>query len=844
VPTLVGRDEEVGLLRRRWDQAREGLGQVVLVSGEAGIGKSALVRAVRQHIGREGVVRMTYRCSPYHTHSAFYPIIVHLERLLQFERDDSPATRLSKLERLLATYTFPLEEVVPLFAALLSVPLPEGAYPALSLTPQQQRQHTHDALLAWLWAEAQRQPVLLVWDDVHWADPSTLESLGLLVDQIPTSPILAVLTFRPEFVPPWPPRSHVTSLTLNRLERLQIEALVRQQAGGKTLPPEVVAHIVAKTDGVPLFVEELTKMILESALLREEDDHYALTGPLSAVTIPATLQDSLLARLDRLPTMREVAQIGAVIGREFAYEMLHALVTMEERTLLEGLAQLVATELLYQRGRPPRATYTFKHALVQDAAYQSLLKRTRQQYHQQVAELLEARFPETVATAPEVVAHHYTEAGCAAQALPLWQQAGQRALQRSANLEGIEHLTRGLAVLATLPETTDRLQHELDLHVTLGPAFIATRGYASPETEHTFTRAWEICQRLGEPPQRFPVLYGLCSLHWVGGKLRQACDQAAQLLHLAQHQEDTAPLVVAHRALGTLLCLMGEVAQAREHFVQSLALYDPQRHRTLAFAYGQDPGVAALVVDAYALWLLGYPDQALRRSHEARRRAEDLAHPFTLAYMFALLAMCHQYRRDREETRQYAEAATGVTREQGFPLWLGVGLILQGWARAPLLQPAEQLASMHEGMAIYRATESALFLPYFLTLLAETYGAASQPDAGLRCLDEARTVMDSTQERVYEAEMHRVQGTLVLVQAADQHAEAETCFQHALDIARRQQAKSWELRAAMSLARLWQQQGKRAEARALLAPVYGWFTEGFDTSDLQEARALLDELGE
>ena len=511
VPMLVGRDEEIGLLRRRWEQAREGLGQVVLVSGEAGIGKSALVRAVRQHIGREGVVRMTYRCSPYHTHSAFYPIIVHLERLLQFARDDPAATRLTKLERLLTTYTLPLEEVVPLFAALLSVPLPEGAYPALALTPQQQRQHTHDALLAWLWEDAQRQPVLMVWDDLHWADPSTLENLGLLVDQIPTSPILAVLTFRPEFVPPWPPRSHMTSLTLNRLERPQIEALVRQQAGGKRLPPEVVAHIVAKTDGVPLFVEELTKMLLESALLREEAEQYALTGPLSAVTIPATLQDSLLARLDRLPTMREVAQIGAVLGREFAYEMLHALVTVDEPTLQEGLAQLVATELLYQRGRPPRATYTFKHALVQDAAYQSLLKRTRQQYHQHVAELLEARFPETVATAPEVVAHHYTEAGCAAQALPLWQQAGQRALQRSANLEGIEHLTKGLAVLATLPDTTDRLQHELDLHVTLGPAFMATRGYASSEAEHTFVRAWEICQQPGEPPAAFPgVVWPVC----------------------------------------------------------------------------------------------------------------------------------------------------------------------------------------------------------------------------------------------------------------------------------------------------------------------------------------------
>ena len=844
VPILVGRDEEIGLLRRRWDQAREGLGQVVLVSGEAGIGKSALVRAVRQHIGQEGVMRMTYRCSPYHTHSAFYPIIVHLERLLQFERDDPPATRLSKLERMLMTYTFPLEEVVPLFAALLSVPLPEGAYPPLALTPQQQRQHTHDALLAWLWAEAQRQPVLMVWEDLHWADPSTLESLRLLVDQMPTSPILAVLTFRPEFVPPWTPRSHMTSLTLNRLERPQIEALARQQSGGKSLPPEVVAHIVAKTDGVPLFVEELTKMLLESALLREEAEQYTLTGPLSAVTIPTTLQDSLLARLDRLPTMREVAQIGAVLGREFAYEMLHALVTVDEPTLQEGLAQLVATELLYQRGRPPRATYTFKHALVQDAAYQSLLRRTRQQYHQHVAELLEARFPETVVTAPEVVAHHYTEAGCAAQALPLWQQAGERALQRSANLEGIEHLTKGLAVLATLPETLDRLQHELDLHVALGPALMAIRGYASSEAEHTFVRAWEICQRLGEPPQRFPVLYGLWAFYFVGGKHRQARDQAEQFLHLAQCQGDAAPLVGAHRALGQSLYYIGEVAQARKHFAQGVALYDPQQHRTLAFRYSHDLGVAVLVNDALTLWTLGYPDQALQRSHEACRLVEDLTHPLTLAYAFAHLAIFHQYRREREEARQQAEVVTRVAREQGFPLWLGMGLILQGWARAPRLQPAEQLASMHEGMAIYRATESALFLPYFLTLLAETSGEVGQPDAGLRCLDEARTVMDSTQERFYEAEVHRVQGMLVLAQAADQHALAETCFQHALAIARRQQARSWELRAAMSLARLWQQQGKQAEAHELLAPVYGWFTEGFDTADLQEAETLLDELGE
>ena len=378
--------------------------------------------------------------------------------------------------------------------------------------------------------------------------------------------------------------------------------------------------------------------------------------------------------------------------------------------------------------------------------------------------------------------------------------------------------------------------------MTLGPALIATKGYASPEVEQTFTRAWELCQRLGEPPQRFPVLYGLCAFYYVGGKPRQARDQAAQFLHLAQHHGDVGPLVVAHRTLGLPLYYMGEIAQAREHFAQSVELYDPQQHRTLAFHYGQDPGVAALVIDALALWLLGYPDQALRRSDAVCRLAEELAHPHTLAYAFAHLAMFFQFRREREEARQHAEATTRVSREQGFPFWLGAGLIFQGWARATRHQPAEQIPSMHEGMTLYRATDAALWLPYFLTLLAETYGAASQPDAGLRFLDEAHAVMDNTQERFYEAEVHRVQGVLVLAQAADQHAQAETCFQHALDVAHRQQAKSLELRAAMSLARLWQQHGKRAEAHELLAPVYGWFTEGFDTADLQEAKALLDEL--
>jgi predicted ATPase len=427
--------------------------------------------------------------------------------MLQFARDDPPETKLDKLERVLQTYSLPMEEVVPLLAALFSVPLLER-YAAPNLVPAQQKQQTLDALVAWLVEEAERRPVLAVWEDLHWADPTTIESLGLFINQAPTVPMLHMLTFRPEFVPPWPQRSHMTPLTLNRLERSQVEALIAHLAGGKGLPVEVVQHIVAKTDGVPLFVEELTKMLLESDLLRQEADRYVLTGSLSAITIPATLRDSLMARLDRLPTVREVGQLAAVLGREFAYEVLQALAVVEEPTLQEGLAQLVEAELLYQRGRPPRATYMFKHALIEDVAYATLLKSTRQQYHHQIARLWEARFPEMVETQPELLAHHYTEADQSETALHYWQQAGERARQRSANAEAISHLTQGLAVLTALPDTPERARHELDLHIALGNALIAVKGYAAPEVEQTYRRARDLCRQLGEPPDLLPTLWG------------------------------------------------------------------------------------------------------------------------------------------------------------------------------------------------------------------------------------------------------------------------------------------------------------------------------------------------
>jgi class 3 adenylate cyclase/predicted ATPase len=842
VPFLVGRDEEVGLLLRRWEQSKAGLGQVVLLSGEAGIGKSALLQTLRDHVGREGCTRLTFRCSPSHTNSALSPMIAHLQRQLRWERDEALEARLVKLERLLATSRQPLAEVVPLLAALLAFPLPEGSYAARTLTPQQQRQQTLDTLVAWLLAEAERQPVLAVYEDLHWADPSTLELLGVLLEQAPTVPMLTVLTFRPEFVPPWPSRSHLTPLTLHRLERLHVEALSTHLAGGKALPAEVMAHIVAKTDGVPLFVEELTKMLLESDLLREETQHYALTGPLTVMTIPATLQDSLMARLDRLGAAKDVAQLGAVVGREFAYEVLQALASLDEATLQARLTQLVEAELLYQRGRPPRARYVFKHALIQDAAYASLLKRTRQQVHQQIAQVLETQFPALVETQPELLAQHYTAADCTEQAVVYWQRAGQQASDRSAHLEAISHVTTGIELLTSLPETLARTQQSLTLHITLGAALLVTKGQSAPEVEHAYTQAYALCQQVGETPELVSVLFGLWRFYLVRPQLHTARELGETLLRLAQCANDPALAALAHYALGVVWLCLGALPAARTHLEEAIAHYTPDQRRSLAFHIGQDPGVGCRVNAARTLWCLGYPAQALAHIHEALALAHTLSHPFSLAFAWCWAAFVSQVRRDVPAVREQAEAAVALSTEQGFTQWTAWGTSIRGWALAMQGQGEAGMAQVRQGIAGWRATGAALVVPYLCTVLADVAVPLGHTADGLQALVEAHALVEQHEERWWEAEIHRLRGVLLLRQPGTSQAEAEACFQQALAVACRQEAKSLELRAAMSLARLWQEQGKRAEARELLAPIYGWFTEGFDTADLQEAKALLDEL--
>jgi len=606
---------------------------------------------------------------------------------------------------------------------------------------------------------------------------------------------------------------------------------------------------VTKTDGVPLFVEELTKMVLESEVYRGTTP----VLPLPPLAIPATLQDALMARLDRLAPVREIAQVGAVLGREFSYDLVHAVSRLDESALQQGLHQLVEAELVYQRGLPPHATYIFKHALIQDTAYQSLLKSKRQQLHQQIAHVLVERFPQTVETQPELLAHHYTEAGLKEEAIPYWQKAGQSSVSRSANLEAISHLTKGLELLKTLPDTPEHAQQELTLQITLGTPLMAMQGFAALEVEKTYARALELCRRIGETPQLSHVLFALHLFYVVRGEHKTAHKLAVQLLTLAQRVGDPALLLDAYNALGKTFFFFGEFALAQEHLEQGIALYDPRQHNNIML----HAGVSCQGYAAWVLWFLGYPDQALKRALESLTQARELRHPFIIAVAIHYIAQLYQVRRDIEQTREWAEESVTLAIKQGFVQFLATDAMLRGWALAEQGQE-EGIIEMRQNLATFRATGAEFAQPFFLAQLAEVCGNVGQLEEGLNLLAEALAAVDKTGERFYEAELYRLRGELTLQKFSvvshqlsvtdprpltpDPHGEAEACFLKAIAVAKKQQAKSLELRATVSLAHLWQTQGKQHEAHRMLANIYNWFTEGFDTKDLQEAKTLLDEL--
>ncbi len=835
---LVGRQHEIGLLLEHWERAKEGDGQVVLLEGEPGIGKSRLVRALRGRLENELHRVLSHYCSPHHRTSPLYPVIILLERAAGFGADDPAAVRLDKLETLLGPETDPGSAILPLLAALLSID-PGTRYPPLDMSPRRQKERTLEVLVEQLLGLAVRQPVLAVYEDVHWADPTSLELLDLVVNRVQGAPVLALITFRPEFVPPWTRYAHVSALTLSRLSRRQGAAMV-ERLSGKALPPAVLDQIVAKTDGVPLFVEELTRAVLEANLLRDEGDRYALSGPLPPMAIPATLQESLLARLDRLAPAREVAQVAAAIGRDFSHALLAAAVQVPEGELKQALDDLIGSGLVFRRGTPSNATYSFKHALVQDAAYATLVRAKRQRLHARIAAALEQHFPEAAQTQPELLAHHYTEAGLTEPAVDYWLRAGQRAIARSAMAEALTQLRNGLNLLGCLPEA-ERPQRELDLQVALGVALMATQGWAAPEAGRANARARELCEQLGATAQLWPVLYGQWVFHAVRAEHNAAREVADEFLRRAQEHQDTEASLVASRLCGSGAFWRGEVAAAREPLERTLALYELQRHHSLAFLYVQDPRVAALSGLSWTLLAQGYPEQARARSHEALDAARQLAHVNTLAYGLLFACFFEQFNRAARGAQDRAEALVALATEQGFPHFLAAATVIRGWVLTQAGEMETGLELLRQGHPAWRATGAGLYEPYFLGLQAEAHGRSGTVEEGLDLVAKALDCANATGERWFEAELHRMGGELLLRLPRPDLAAAEARLRQAAAVARQQGTRMWELRAATSLARLWREQGQTSEAHDLLAPIFGQFSEGLETPDLQTARTILRE---
>ncbi len=837
---LVGREEEVELLQRRWARAKRGEGQVVLVTGEAGIGKSRLAHALQERLAAEAHAQLIYHGSPNHEDSALYPVISQLVGAAGIEREDSADQKLAKLETVLAPTSENPKEALSLLAPLLSIPLGPQSAP-LDLTPHRRKDLVFRTLLGRLDVLATQQPVLMLVEDAHWFDPTSLELFSLIVERITSLPVLLVITARPEFAPPWPSHTHVSTVALNRLGKHEGEALAFSIAKGKALPPEVLNHILAHTDGVPLFVEELTKTVLESGLLNDAGDRYVLRGPLPSLAIPSTLHASLLARLDRLAAVKDVVQMAAAIGREFSYSLIAAVAGLQEQDLRSALARLVAAELIFQQGTPPDAKYLFKHALVQDAVYASLVRNRRQQIHAQIARALEARFPDVVASEPEMLAHHFTAAALTERGVLYWKQAGQYASDHSAFVEATRHFNTGIELLKTLPDTPARRQEELALYIGLGAALIVTKGHGSVEVEHAYLKAHALCLQMGETPELAPVLLGLWRCYIARSQLRTSRELGESLLRLSHLNADPALAVVAHYALGNSSLLLAELAEARRHFDDGFSHYAPEQRRAPVFRSGQDPGVACQSYSALCLWLLGFPDQAQARGQDALALAHQLKHPFSVAYALCCCAFVSQFRRDVRNVRAQAEAAVALATEHGFTAWASLATSFRGWALAMEDKSEKGLVELQRGIAALRAQGADIWLPFRCTMLAEVFDLLGNTEEGLQSLAEAQTLMDETEERWWEAEIYRLQGTLLWRNSMAPPAEVEIWLRRAVDVARRQEAKSLELRAAASLARLWHQQGKRLEAHDLLAPVYNWFTEGFDAPDLKEAKALLEE---
>jgi predicted ATPase len=843
---LVGREEERDLLQRRWTNAKAGEGQVVLLSGEAGIGKSRLTAAFLEGLAGEAHTRMRYFCSPQHTDSPLYPIIGHMERAAGHAREDDARTKLDKLDALL-TQSATSREDAALFADMLALPN-DGRYPVLKLAPQQVRQKTLEALIAQIEAISRQSPVLMIFEDAHWADPSSLEVFGRLVDRINGLRVLLFVTSRPEFAAAWIGRPHVTALVISRLAPSEAMALIERVAGNRPIAANIRQDIVERADGIPLFVEEMTKAVLEA-----EDESAAertvAAVPSPALAVPASLHASLMARLDRLGSAKGVAQIGAAIGREFPHALLALVAGLPDLELAEALDRLAGAGLLFRQGLPPHYTYLFKHALLQDAAYGALLREPRRALHGRIAEVINSQFPEIAENQPELLARHSAEAGLIEQSARLWGKAGQRSLARSALIEAEAQLARALVHIASLPGTAALRREAIKLQVALLNAQMHAKGYGAPDTKASLDRARSLIENAeaqGETPEDplalFSVLYGFWVANYIASNGGAMGELATQFLELAEKQRATIPLMIGHRLMGVSSLNAGNFASGRAHFDRAYGLYEPLEHRPLATRFGQDIGVAILSWRALTLWALGYPRSAREDAERALHEAREIGHPATLLFALTVTWLTELFCGYYEDAKAQAVEAVALGDERGALFWKGVGMMFEACVSALVGGTANGGQMIASSIAFYRSTGASVLLPFIQSCLARAHAASGQYDDAWQWIDRSLNAVEASGERWCEAEVHRTAGEIALNSSDPDTAKAQAHFERALKIARAQQARSWELRAATGLARLWRDQGRRTEARDLLAPIYNWFTEGFDTLDLREAKALLDNL--
>lgn len=837
---FVGREQELSLLLGRWREAVGGEGQVVLLSGEAGIGKSRMIRSLCDRLTDERYQTIQFQCSPYHTNTALYPAITFLRQAAGLASQDSAQTQLNKLDAMARESGIENQNTVSLLADLLSIRGDHRPQP-LNVSSEKRKDMTLGAIEYYLERLAARCPVLFMVEDAHWLDPTTLDLMTRINGRIRELRVLLLITFRSEFKPVWAEYSHVTSLTLNRFSRRQSAELVATITGGKAFPPDVQQTILAKADGVPLYIEALTANVLESGLLTEGNDSFTLKGPLKGLPIPDSLHALLMERVDRLGPAKEIVQTGAAIGREFSYEVLRATVEMPDSQLRNALDLFVESGLIFQEGEIPLATFHFKHALVQDAAYSTLPKKPRRLLHARIAKALESRFAERVKMEPELLAYHYEQAGFAGSAVDYWHRAACRDAERSANIEALNHFNRALDLLKDLPQGPERNALELELLIARGAPMLSVKGYASDEMGQNYRRAKDLSQENNDSVHQFRAIWGLWVFHLVKGRLANAHGLAENLLSLANREQSSYLLIKTHEALGSTYFFLGRFDEARTHLFAAKSLHDPNQHRSHTLLYGRDPGITARISLARTLWILGEVEQVDTLALEAIGMAREFAHPFTLVFTLTFLSWIYSALRNANRTLELADEAIAVSTQYSFELGLAWATSSQGWALAENGRE-EGLGKLLHGLSATRATGANLNNTFTLALLAEIYIRHKRIDEGLGAIEEALKLAVTGGEQFWHAELLRLKGELLLGQSDPSVQGAEQCFCEALKIAQGQHAKMLELRAATSLAKLWRKLDKLDDAKRILNSAYSRFTENSDNLDVIEAKTLLEQL--